>query len=203
MAENERNDAPSEAVAGGEDMEGNGNEMNDNERTLDSIPDARWQAIRAVILDVDGVLTDGRFGYGEMPGEIKFFHTRDGHGIRMALRAGVKVGLLSGRASEANRRRAEELELSFVYERQHDKKAAFTAAGGEHLRAEDVCISHDWWIMRSQARNRCVVANAPAYWTARRMGGDGAGGIRAVARGDRSAAARKSMCMRPSHVTNG
>ena len=58
--------------------------------------------IKAVILDIDGVLTDGRVGYGgnEL---IKFFHYRDGHWMKLALRAGIMVGLLSGRESRANR----------------------------------------------------------------------------------------------------
>ena len=64
----------------------------------------RCSNIRAVVLDIDGVLTDGRIGYGGSGGseEIKFFHVRDGHGIVMARRAGLKVGILSGRSSSAN-----------------------------------------------------------------------------------------------------
>ena len=81
--------------------------------------------INAIVLDVDGVMTDGRFGYDGSDDEIKFFHARDGHGIKMALRLGMKVGILSGRGSKANRRRAEELGLSFIYENQKDKKEAF------------------------------------------------------------------------------
>ena len=82
------------------------------------------RSIRAVVLDVDGVLTDGRIGYGG-DDEIKFFDVKDGHAIKLLLRAGIKVGLLSGRASAANRRRAQELGLSFVYEGEKDKRAAF------------------------------------------------------------------------------
>ena len=69
--------------------------------------------IKAVILDIDGVLTDGRVGYGgnEL---VKFFHYRDGHWLKLALRAGLIVGLLSGRESRANRERATELGLTFV-----------------------------------------------------------------------------------------
>ncbi len=83
------------------------------------------ERIRAVILDVDGVLTDGRFGYAGGDAEIKFFHARDGHGIKLLRRAGFQVGILSGRASAANRRRAAELELDFLYEGEKDKQAAF------------------------------------------------------------------------------
>lgn len=81
--------------------------------------------IQAAILDVDGVLTDGRIGYGlGCDDEIKFFDVRDGHGIRMLLDAGLRVGILSGRCSKANRRRAEELRLSFLFEGESDKVRA-------------------------------------------------------------------------------
>ena len=53
--------------------------------------------IKAIVLDVDGVLTDGRIGYHDNGNEIKFFHVRDGHGIVLARRAGLRVGILSGR----------------------------------------------------------------------------------------------------------
>ncbi len=81
--------------------------------------------IRAIVMDVDGVLTDGRIMYHEDGSEIKVYNARDGHVIRMALRAGLKVGIFSGRASGANLRRAEDLRLSFVYQNVKDKKAGF------------------------------------------------------------------------------
>lgn len=86
----------------------------------------RCKKIRAIVLDIDGVLTDGRIGYGTgSDEEIKFFHVRDGHGIVMARRAGFKVGILSGRSSAANRRRAAELKLDFVYEGELNKAEGF------------------------------------------------------------------------------
>ena len=82
--------------------------------------------IKAIVLDVDGVLTDGRIGYGcGSPREIKFFDVRDGQGIRLAMRAGLRVGILSGRKSQANRTRAKELGLSFLYEGCLDKLAGW------------------------------------------------------------------------------
>ncbi len=71
--------------------------------------------IKALIMDIDGVLTDGRIGYG-LDQEMKFFHVRDGHGIKMAKRAGLKVGAISGRSATANRIRSAELGLDFIYE---------------------------------------------------------------------------------------
>ena len=77
--------------------------------------------IRAVLLDIDGVLNDGRIGYGAEPGEVKFFDVRDGLGIKLLQAAGIRVGMLSGRSSQANRQRAQELRLDVVIEGESDK----------------------------------------------------------------------------------
>lgn len=98
-----------------------------------------FRKIKAVVLDVDGVLTDGRAGYGADE-EIKFFHLRDGHWMRMALRTGLKVGILSGRGSAANRRRAEELGLSFCYENCKDKLEGFERLLAEQSLKPEECL---------------------------------------------------------------
>lgn len=72
------------------------------------------KAIELLVLDVDGVLTDGRVFIHSDGTESKGFSILDGHGIRMWQRAGLHVALLSGRASEATARRAEELEIAHV-----------------------------------------------------------------------------------------
>ncbi len=82
--------------------------------------------IKAVVLDIDGVLTDGRIGYHSDGNEIKFFHVRDGHGIVLARRAGLRVGILSGRSSLANATRAKELKLDFLVQGCLDKDSGFT-----------------------------------------------------------------------------
>ena len=98
-----------------------------------------FRKIKAVVLDVDGVLTDGRAGYGAEE-EIKFFHLRDGHWMRMAIRTGLKVGILSGRGSRANRRRAEELGLSFCYENCKDKLEGFERLLAEQSLRPEECL---------------------------------------------------------------
>ena len=95
--------------------------------------------IKAVILDIDGVLTDGRVGYGG-PDFIKFFHYRDGHWLKLALRAGLMVGLLSGRESKANRERAAELGLTFVRENIHDKLEEFEKLLVEYELNPEECL---------------------------------------------------------------
>lgn len=78
--------------------------------------------VEVVVMDIDGVLTDGRIGYGlGHDQEIKFFDVHDGTGIQLARRAGLRAGVLSGRSSLANQRRARELNLDFIYEDVHVK----------------------------------------------------------------------------------
>ncbi len=101
---------------------------------------AKAQRIRAVVLDIDGVLTDGRIGYGPMPGEIKFFDVKDGHALVLLRRAGLKVGALSGRASEANRQRADELGFDFLYQGEKDKGAAFARLLKEQGLTAEECL---------------------------------------------------------------
>ena len=83
----------------------------------------RAQAIRLLILDVDGVLTDGRLYFGPKGETLKVFHVRDGHGLKMAQRAGIEVALLSGRRSDAAYHRAKELGISRFHEGVRDKVA--------------------------------------------------------------------------------
>ncbi len=76
----------------------------------------RAARIKLLVLDIDGVLTDGRVVYDSRGGETKFFDVTDGHGLKLLQRAGVEVALISGRESEVNRRRAAELGISEVVE---------------------------------------------------------------------------------------
>lgn len=81
------------------------------------------QAVKAVILDVDGVLTDGGIYYDPTGREIKRFHVADGLGIELLRHAGLRVAILSGRVSEALTRRAAELKVAECYQGVRDKKA--------------------------------------------------------------------------------
>jgi 3-deoxy-D-manno-octulosonate 8-phosphate phosphatase (KDO 8-P phosphatase) len=78
-----------------------------------------------VLTDVDGVLTDGTVLLLPGGGEAKAFHIRDGLGIVLAHRAGLKTGILSGRSSEVVEQRARELGMSVVRQGVADKGAAF------------------------------------------------------------------------------
>ncbi len=91
-----------------------------------------WQAllpraklIKLLLLDVDGVLTDGTIVYTEDGGESKGFNTRDGFGLRMLQDSGVDVGIITARTSEAVRRRARDLGFAHLYQGRKDKNRVF------------------------------------------------------------------------------
>jgi 3-deoxy-D-manno-octulosonate 8-phosphate phosphatase (KDO 8-P phosphatase) len=81
--------------------------------------------IRLVIFDVDGVMTDGGIILDNKENEFKSFHVRDGHGIKMLIRAGVTVAMITGRYSKVVERRACELGIKEVYQKCHDKRIAY------------------------------------------------------------------------------
>ncbi len=81
----------------------------------------RLKPIRLLILDVDGVMTDGRIIYDANGIESKFFNVKDGHGIKMLQRSGVQVGIISGRESRVVTNRAAELGITLVYQKALDK----------------------------------------------------------------------------------
>ena len=70
--------------------------------------------IKLILMDVDGVLTDGEIIYSSDGSEIKKFHVQDGMGITLARMAGLKTGIITGRISEMVKRRAEELKFDVV-----------------------------------------------------------------------------------------
>lgn len=85
----------------------------------------RARAVRLMIFDVDGVLTDGRIYYTDSGEEMKSFSTLDGHGIRMLMASGVEVAILTGRRSDVVSHRARNLGISNVLQGVEDKRSAF------------------------------------------------------------------------------
>ena len=88
-------------------------------------PPADLAQLRLLVLDVDGVLTDGTVLYGTGIEEVKAFHTRDGAGLALWRDAGMLTTFITGRGGDSVQRRAQELRIGRIWERARDKSAAF------------------------------------------------------------------------------
>ncbi|HEV7433158.1 MAG TPA: HAD-IIIA family hydrolase [Steroidobacteraceae bacterium] len=145
-------------------------------------------AIRLLVLDVDGVLTDGRLRYGPDGEREKLFHVRDGYGIRTLAASGVTIALISGRSSEAVARRCADLGIREVQQGKADKGAAFAAliARLGIPARECACIGDDTLDVPMMRQVGLAVAVADAHADARRAAHrrtrlvGGAGAVREV-----------------------
>jgi 3-deoxy-D-manno-octulosonate 8-phosphate phosphatase (KDO 8-P phosphatase) len=106
---------------------------------------AALHRVRLLVLDVDGVLTDGRLFYGPKGELLKAFHVRDGHGIKQVAAAGITVAIISGRKSAAVARRARELGIRHVTQGAKDKLVALRRlAKARGVTLEDcACVGDD------------------------------------------------------------
>lgn len=113
-------------------MGGGVDTRDDLEKTIKIISDRKRQraleklpGIKIIVTDVDGVLTDGSLYYGPEGEILKKFNAKDGGAIKELQRRGVQIAILSGRASEALKRRAEDLDIKEVVMGSHDKRKDF------------------------------------------------------------------------------
>jgi phenylphosphate carboxylase delta subunit len=90
-------------------------------KTLPASVRKKAENIRLLLLDVDGVLTDGRIIIDDRGVESKHFHVRDGQGVSLLKRCGIDVGFITGRFSNAVRHRAKDLRVSLVFQGVQDK----------------------------------------------------------------------------------
>lgn len=105
---------------------------------------ARARDVELLILDVDGVLTDGGLHYGPQGEALKRFHVQDGHGIVLARKAGLKIAILTARTSQIVEYRARELGIAPVFQGRKDKLAGFEALlAEERLGADQVAYMGD------------------------------------------------------------
>ena len=109
---------------------------------------ARARKVKLLLLDVDGVLTDGRYWYVPRPRggvfETKAFHSRDGLGFRIAHQAGLKTGFITGRRSFAVEYRAKELGVHFLKEDAREKLEPYREILREaRLKDQEVCYVGD------------------------------------------------------------
>ena len=149
----------------------------------------RAARVRLVVLDVDGVLTDGRLYFGADGEALKVFDVRDGHGVRLLREAGLGVALLSSRASPIVARRASELDIAPVLQGERDKLAGLNRLlASTGVAAADCAYMGDDWPdlpVLAQVGFAAAVADAApevrraAHWIAPAAGGRGA--VRALA----------------------
>ncbi|MCL1980588.1 MAG: HAD hydrolase family protein [Proteobacteria bacterium] len=150
-----------------------------------------WQAalprarqVQLLLLDVDGVLTDGSLIYVSAGGEAKSFNSQDGLGLRLLQDSGVAVGIITARSSEAVERRARDLKLAHVLQGQQDKLIAYESIlKATGLRPPQTAYMGDD-LMDLPLLNRVGFAVAPAnavtelhqrvHYTTERSGGRGA-----------------------------
>ncbi|MEO1083540.1 MAG: HAD-IIIA family hydrolase [Acidobacteriota bacterium] len=144
----------------------------------------RADALKWLLFDVDGVLTDGRLWYTAEGETLKAFDVRDGLGLKLAQRSGLRVGLFTGRTSEPLHRRAKELGLDHVIAASKDKASDFVDFLREHdLDAAEVGFMGDDLpdlpVLRRcglamTPRNGAEEVQAAVHWVVPRRGGDGA-----------------------------
>lgn len=145
--------------------------------------------VRLVVLDVDGVLTDGGVYVGRLPDgspvELKRFHIQDGLGVKMLQQAGIEVVVVSGRTSEATRIRAEELGIAECHQDPGAEKLPVLAGLLEERGLEWSRVAHladdlaDLPVLRKVGLPAAVADAVPevraaSRWVGRRRGGHGA-----------------------------
>lgn len=144
----------------------------------------RCRQIDLLLMDVDGVLTDGSIVYSDSGAETKAFHVRDGGAVKLWTLAGKTAGILSGRKSTIVERRARETGVSLVLQGVDNKGAAFeTLLREQNLRPEQVCFVGDDIVDLPVLRrcglavvvaDGCPEARAHAHYVTRTPGGRGA-----------------------------
>ena len=144
----------------------------------------RAARVKLLLMDCDGVLTDGRIWILENGEDQKAFHTRDGLGIDLLHRAGLKSGIISGRISSALERRAQSLGVSFLWQGRDDKRQAFadTLAQAQVTNEEVAFIGDDLTDLPLMVQSGLALAVADAvaevreraHYVTNANGGDGA-----------------------------
>lgn len=127
--------------------------------------EARARKIKLLLMDVDGVLTNGDIFVHADGSETKVFNVQDGHGIALAHRAGLRTGLITGRRSPAVEHRANDLGIAIVHQRSSDKLRDFlrTVAELNVLAEETAFIGDDITDIPPMRRVGLAIAVANAH----------------------------------------
>jgi 3-deoxy-D-manno-octulosonate 8-phosphate phosphatase (KDO 8-P phosphatase) len=100
--------------------------------------------VKLLLLDVDGVLTDGHIVYNDDGSEIKVFNAKDGLGLRLLMDAGIQVGIVTGRSSGALVHRCKNLGIPLIFDGVQDKsKILVRVMAQENVSAEEIAFMGD------------------------------------------------------------
>ncbi|MBN1527099.1 MAG: HAD-IIIA family hydrolase [Candidatus Omnitrophica bacterium] len=104
----------------------------------------RAKKVKLLILDIDGVMTDGRLVYSIYGDELKFFDVTDGFGITLLRRAGIKTAIISAKRSRIVKMRVKHLKIDYIYQGFHDKLTALNKVLRKtRLTVDNVCFIGD------------------------------------------------------------
>ena len=104
----------------------------------------RAKKIKLLILDIDGVMTDGRIIYSIYGDELKFFDVQDGFGITLLNKVGIRSAIITAKKSRIVKTRARDMKIAYVYQGYMDKARAFDKIlRKSRLKAEDICFIGD------------------------------------------------------------
>jgi YrbI family 3-deoxy-D-manno-octulosonate 8-phosphate phosphatase len=149
----------------------------------ESLPQ-RCARIELLVLDVDGVLTDGRIVYSDAGAELKAFHVRDGSGLKLWTQLGKQAGIITGRRSPIVERRARELGIATVIQGADDKRTALVQMlEALRLTPEQACAVGDDIVdvpmlraggLAAAVADACLEAKEDADFATAARGGHGA-----------------------------
>lgn len=140
--------------------------------------------IRALVLDVDGVFTDGTFYLAPNGDELKCFHTQDGVGLKQLQKIGIIIAIITGRKSETVSHRMRELGIDHIYQGIKNKMEAYTQfATAQNLKDSQIAYMGDDLPdlpliecvgLGIAPANAVAAVKAKATWVTQRRGGDAA-----------------------------
>jgi 3-deoxy-D-manno-octulosonate 8-phosphate phosphatase (KDO 8-P phosphatase) len=151
---------------------------------IKKVTSTKLKKIKLLLLDVDGVMTDGGIYYSSSGDEFKKFNSQDGYGIPKIQRAGIKVGIITGRLTTIVKRRADELGVTEVYQNYENKIVAYESIK-KKLKLTDANIAYvgddefDLMVLKrvgfsAAPANAVSVVKKHVHYVCTRGGGNGA-----------------------------